>query len=99
MLHDRRQPLVETGLAKHGFPPRGCGFLYTPQYAVRREVRSPDFQKTASCKGTRVPTGSPGLPYNAVVARRAAFVVTDASADAQRGIGRSLQALVSGPGH
>src|SRR5256714_14804650 len=31
-----------------------CGFLHTPQYAVRREVRSPDFQKTASCKGERV---------------------------------------------
>src|SRR5215470_9501728 len=36
---------------------------------------------------------------NAVVQRRGAFVVTDASADAERGIGRYLQALVSGPGH
>ena len=35
---------------------------------------------------------------DAVVQRRGAFVVTDASADAQQGIGRHLQALVSGHG-
>ena len=50
MLHDRRQPLVVTGLTKHGFPPHGCGFVPTPQYAVRREGRSPDVPKTALCK-------------------------------------------------
>ena len=35
---------------------------------------------------------------DAVVQRRCPFVVTDASADAQQGIGRHLQALVSGHG-
>ena len=35
---------------------------------------------------------------DAVVQRRGPFVVTDARADAQRGIGRHLQALVSGHG-
>src|SRR5262249_16943925 len=51
MLHDSRPPLVETSLAKHGFPPCGCGLLHIPQYAVGREVISPDFQKTSPCKG------------------------------------------------
>src|SRR5262249_33762501 len=50
MLHDSRPPLVETSLAKHGFPPCGCGLLHIPQYAVGREVISPEFQKTSPCK-------------------------------------------------
>src|SRR5262249_30825116 len=45
MLHDSRPPLVETGLAKHGFPPCGCGSLHTPHYAVRREVNHLLFKK------------------------------------------------------
>src|SRR2546427_9518490 len=61
MLHDCCQPLVETGLAKHGFPPcRGCGLSHTPQYAVGREVPSPHFQKTSPCKGEEpLHAGSP----------------------------------------
>lgn len=45
MVHDRCQPWVEPCLAKHGFPPCGCGSLHTPQSAVGREVTSPAFQK------------------------------------------------------
>src|SRR6516162_11597730 len=45
MLHDSRQPLVETGLAKHGFPPYGCGASHTPHYAVRREGKHLLFKK------------------------------------------------------
>src|SRR5262249_13064513 len=52
MLHDSRPPLVETSLAKHGFPPGGCWLLHIAQYAVGREVISPDFQKTSPCKDT-----------------------------------------------
>src|SRR5262244_50452 len=59
MLHDSRQPLGETGLAKHGFPPCGCGSLHTPQYAARREVRLSHFQKTSPCKSTQPPVHPP----------------------------------------
>src|SRR5713101_6343974 len=51
MCFDSPEPLVETGLAKHGFPPCGCGSSHTPQYAARREVISSHFQKTSPCKG------------------------------------------------
>src|SRR6516162_1414177 len=54
MLHDSRQPLVETGLAKHGFPPYGCGASHTPHYAVRREGKHLLFKKP--------PLVSPGEP-------------------------------------
>jgi AAA domain len=37
--------LVETGLAKHGFPPYRCGSSHTPQYAGRREVNHLLFKK------------------------------------------------------
>src|SRR5438132_3278214 len=50
MVHDRCPPLVESGLAKHGFPPVGCGSVHTPQSAGGREVASPNFQKTSPCK-------------------------------------------------
>src|SRR2546426_4983529 len=40
MLHDSCKPLVETSLAKHGFPPLWCGFCNFPQYAARREAMS-----------------------------------------------------------
>jgi hypothetical protein len=40
MCFDSREPLVETGLAKHGFPPCGCGFCNFPQPATRREAMS-----------------------------------------------------------
>src|SRR5215468_11082027 len=36
---------------------------------------------------------------NGVVQRRGTSIATDAGADAERGIGRYLQALVSRPGH
>jgi hypothetical protein len=49
MRHDRCPPWVETGLAKHGFPPRGCRALHTPQYAGWREVTVSDFQKPSPC--------------------------------------------------
>jgi hypothetical protein len=45
MLHDRCPPLVESGLAKHGFPPYGCGSLHTPHFAVWREVHHLLFNK------------------------------------------------------
>src|SRR5713101_8206479 len=50
MVHDSGEPLVKTSLAKHGFPPLGCGFWHFPQYAARREAKSL-FQKTSPCKG------------------------------------------------
>jgi len=53
MVHDRRQPLVETGLAKHDFPPYGCGSLHTPQYAVRREANHLLFKKPPPQRGAR----------------------------------------------
>src|SRR5262249_40801911 len=40
MCCDSTEPLVETGLAKHSFPPGGCGLSRIPQYAARREARS-----------------------------------------------------------
>ncbi len=55
MVHDRCQPWVEPCLAKHGFPPCGCGSLHTPQSAVGREVTSPAFQKTSPCKSPLPP--------------------------------------------
>src|SRR5215468_12540435 len=58
MLHDGRPPLVETGLAKHAFPPYGCGSLHTPQYVVRREGNHLLCQKTSPCKG-----GHGGHPF------------------------------------
>src|SRR6516162_892563 len=51
MLHDSRQPLVETGLAKHGFPPYGCGASHTPHYAVRREGKHLLFKKPPLVRG------------------------------------------------
>ena len=45
MVHDRCPPLVEPGLAQHGFPPYGCGSLHTAQYVVRREVHHLLFKK------------------------------------------------------
>src|SRR6058998_3170400 len=57
MVHDRRQPLVETGLAKHGFPPCGCGSLHTPQYAARREAMS-CFKKPPLMRGS-----ASGVPW------------------------------------
>jgi hypothetical protein len=53
--------LVETGLAKHDFPPYGCGSLHTPQYAVRREVPHLLFKKP--------PLVREGEPGRAVVAQ------------------------------
>jgi hypothetical protein len=43
--------LVETGLAKHGFPPFGCGSSHTPQYAARREVHHLLFKKPPLVRG------------------------------------------------
>src|SRR5215468_7240107 len=62
MLHDGRPPLVETGLAKHAFPPYGCGSLHTPQYVVRREGNHLLCQKTSPCKGDGLVSASPCGP-------------------------------------
>ena len=60
-LSHETQPLVATGLAQHGFPPEVCRLLRAPQYAVRREVRSLLFQKTAPDKL------SPSLPVPSLI--------------------------------
>ena len=51
MLHDRCPPFVESGLAKHGFPPCGCGSSHTPHYAARREVHHLLFKKPPLVSG------------------------------------------------
>src|SRR6266850_4871323 len=48
-MHDCCQPLVETGLAKHGFLPLRCGLLALPT-VCRKEGSHVTFQKTSPCK-------------------------------------------------
>src|SRR6266850_1974937 len=48
-MHDCCQPLVETGLAKHGFPPLRCGLLALPT-VCRKAGSHVTFQKTSPCK-------------------------------------------------
>src|SRR4029450_11050169 len=60
MCFDSREPLVETGLAKHGFPPRGCGFCNFPQLAARREAMSLLKKPPLVSPGTPAPA-QPGL--------------------------------------
>src|SRR5262249_43614038 len=59
MCCDSTKPLVETGLAKHSFPPCGCGLLRIPQYAARREamshVKNPPLMSPGGRGGTRLP--------------------------------------------
>src|SRR5262249_8506114 len=72
MVPDGGEPLVETSLAKHHFPPCGCGASHTPQYAVRRAINHLPFKKPSLvsrrpppprpdvCKGVLWPSGKTG---------------------------------------
>src|SRR6266851_6945529 len=76
--------------------------VYREQPVLDPELQRAVPQRRGDCDGAcgvdGERSGEPTIlqeTANAVVQRRSAFVITDSSADTQRGIGRHLQGLVS----